>query len=81
MRRDLLLGKRRPLLGDSRCVLAQNVSDTIAGQRLAVAIDEDVLLVGAHRRAAQLVQGVGGLAPQWQQALLSALTVKPHLPR
>jgi hypothetical protein len=63
------------------CVFPQNVGDTIAGQRLAVAVDEDVLLVGAHRRAAQSMQDFGGLAPQWQQALLSALAVKPHLPR
>src|SRR5262249_54849765 len=73
MRRDLLLGKRRPLLGDCRYVFPQNVGDAIAGQRLAVAVDEDVLLVGAHRRAVQSMQGFGGLAPQWRQALLSAL--------
>ena len=84
VRGDALARERRSISGgDGRNVLVEDVGNAVARQWLAVAIDEDedVLLVGVHCRAVQLVQGVGGLAPQRQQALLSALTVKPHLPR
>ena len=64
MGRDPLVGERRTLLCcDRRDIFAQDVGDPVAGQRLTVPIHEDMLLVGARRHAAKVVQCIGRLAP------------------
>src|SRR6516165_1051538 len=47
----------------------------------AAAIDEDMLLIGPLRRAAQPTQRICRLAPQWQQSILFTLAAQTHLPR
>ena len=52
VRRDLLARKRRALPRNRRGMLAQDVGDAIASQRLAMTVHEDVLLVASPRYAA-----------------------------
>jgi transposase len=74
--------KRRTVLRrDRRRVLVEDVGNAVARQWLAVAIDEDVLLIAPFRHAAQPVQRISRLAPQRQQPLLLALAAQTHLPR
>jgi hypothetical protein len=63
--RNPLPGKCRAILR-CRCgrVLVQDVGDSVARQWLAMAIDEDMLLIEPLRHAAQPMQCICHLAPQ-----------------
>jgi hypothetical protein len=82
VRGDASVRERRSVSGsDGRNMFVENISDAVAGQRLAAVIDEDVLLVPTGIHVAQTVQGIGGLVPNRQHSLLAAFAAQPDLAR
>jgi hypothetical protein len=80
MRRDILMPQHRVLSRRGSHVLAENIGDAIACQRLAVSIEKHALLSGAAGRSLQSVQCVGRLSPKRQQALLFTFATQTDLP-
>jgi hypothetical protein len=69
------------VVASRRRVLAENVGNAVARQRLTMPIEEYALSAGGARHAAQSVQRVGRLGPQRQQPLFLALATQANLPR